>query len=794
MELKEEVTPLGFLQKRGRKKNSQKLFPGERILSSVQNKGLWEELCGGKIKKLFSRKRRNTRIPIKSKLEAVQFAKMFNNNSQAALKFGVDESTIRRWRLKEEQFKKQSHINTKITLHKGKESKFKNIEHYLINFIDSNRKMGNPISTLAIIAEIIKLCPEAKDASKGSLRVWVYRFMKRYTLSFRSSTHIGQKMPDNVVKEVKKFFKKVIKERVSYPYGLKLICNMDETPIFLNMPPSKTIAKKGAKTVFIRTHNQEKVRISVLLTIAADGTKLPPFVIFKDKKHGKNEENLKKLPMVQNGEVFVACNENAWSTTHIMKKWLNKVWIPYVNKINPEDGQGLMIIDSAPSHIKPSLLEYINKKKQKYVLIPPGMTRVLQPLDVSINGPFKRYMKNLYIDECIRNKDINMKISREQILKWILEIWHDESKIKKINVENSFKYCGISNSLNGEEDGMIQVLKKINDEDGITTPEDESTQNITLSGIDLTNSKNTESDIISNTQTSMMSNLNTNNDEEIVDKAQSISVMEEGDENIMEKNSENFDDKNINEENMMFDIDYVDEDMDNNAESQTMQEIQNILIQNDCFNTNIVNKGNKKRKNNEIKNCLNDNEINDIIQPSGTTIYEYGKDDLDSLSLNEEEEKYEEINNDNFDNKIWFEQGENKHEDNENKIMDLSPKNEDGEEKGIVMPINVENENIKEKEKEKDISINMENEDKKNESLTMTDNKIMSSLSTQDNKNSTFTFSLEESNEANLLENILFGDEEKDKKLQNLLFGDNDEDKKLKNLLKEKILKIKNMI
>ena len=785
MELQQEITPFGLLQKRGRKRKSQNLFPGERIIATAQSRGVLEEICGGKIKKLFSKKRRNTRITIKSKLEAVQFAKMFNNNTQAALKFGVDESTIRRWRAKEEEFKKQSHINTKITLHKGKESKFKSIEQYLINFIDTNRKMGNPISTLAIIAEIIKLCPEAKAASKGSLRVWVYRFMKRYTLSFRSSTHIGQKMPENAVKEVKKFFKKVIKERVGYPYGLELICNMDETPIFLNMPPSKTIAKKGSKTVFIRSQNQEKVRISVLLTIAADGTKLPPFVIFKDKKHGKNEENLKKLPMVQNGEVFVACNENAWSTTHIMKKWLNKVWVPYVQKKNPKDNQGLMIIDSAPSHIKPSLLEYINKKKQKYILIPPGMTRVLQPLDVSINGPFKQYMKNLYIDECIRNKDLNMKISREQILKWILEIWHDEEKITKEMVENSFKYCGISNSLTGEEDHMVKVIKKINEEDGITTQDEESTQNITLTGIGINESKNTENDMGTNTQTSLISSLISNNNEmsdkmdkyKESEKLESISEMEkmeskfEGnnieDNNIENENRSNIDEErnkieeeknNDNEDNMMFDIDYVDEDMENMEESQTIQDIKHMFIVNDCSNINQV-------KNKNISNN-NYNESTDIIQPSGMTVYEYEKDDLESVSLTQEENN--EINNDDFDNKIWFEPEEKKID---NKKEDHSTLNEE--------------EYLK--------NIDNKKEEKKEQSISISENKIFESLSSQTNKNS-FTFSVEESNEANILENILFGNNEKDKKLQSILFEDNEEDQKLKKLLEEKIKKIKNMI
>ena len=51
---------------------------------------------------------------------------------------------------------------------------------------------------------------------------------------------------------------------------------MDETPIFFNMYPNKTIAKKGNKTILIKTQSQEKWR-SVILCITVDGEKLPPF-------------------------------------------------------------------------------------------------------------------------------------------------------------------------------------------------------------------------------------------------------------------------------------------------------------------------------------------------------------------------------------------------------------------------------------------------------------------------------------------------------------------------------------
>ena len=46
---------------------------------------------------------------------------------------------------------------------------------------------------------------------------------------------------------------------------LEQIANMDETPLFLNMAKTKTIAKIGSKTVNIKTHGLEKVRVTVIL-------------------------------------------------------------------------------------------------------------------------------------------------------------------------------------------------------------------------------------------------------------------------------------------------------------------------------------------------------------------------------------------------------------------------------------------------------------------------------------------------------------------------------------------------
>ena len=65
-------------------------------------------------------------------------------------------------------------------------------------------------------------------------------------------------------------------------FPLDYMCNMDETPIFLNLLPSKIIDKKGKKTISVRTTASEKNRITATLCCTASGKMLLPFVIFKE--------------------------------------------------------------------------------------------------------------------------------------------------------------------------------------------------------------------------------------------------------------------------------------------------------------------------------------------------------------------------------------------------------------------------------------------------------------------------------------------------------------------------------
>ena len=56
---------------------------------------------------------------------------------------------------------------------------------------------------------------------------------------------------------------------------------MDEIPLFMNILSKKTIVKIGFYEVIIKTYNQMRVHVTVILWFFADGTKLLPMLVFK---------------------------------------------------------------------------------------------------------------------------------------------------------------------------------------------------------------------------------------------------------------------------------------------------------------------------------------------------------------------------------------------------------------------------------------------------------------------------------------------------------------------------------
>ena len=107
--------------------------------------------------------------------------------------------------------------------------------------------------------------------------------MNQSELTLRQKTHIAQKLPKDVDKKVQKFFAFGIKERKRFDFALENIINMNETPMYFDMPGNTTVDKVGSKTVSVKTTGHERQHFTVVLACQANGKKIRPLVIFKRK-------------------------------------------------------------------------------------------------------------------------------------------------------------------------------------------------------------------------------------------------------------------------------------------------------------------------------------------------------------------------------------------------------------------------------------------------------------------------------------------------------------------------------
>lgn len=186
-----------------------------------------------------------------------------------------------------------------------------------------------------------------------------------------------------------------------------------------------TVDKKGKEDIKISTTGAEKLSFTVVLGVTLEGGKCPPMIIFK---------NLKKIPK-QNfpSGIVVKVNKNGWMTEEIMKEWVTKYLLERPNPAeNPNDS--LLIMDSAPSHITVAVKEAV-KKVSKIAIIPGGMTKLLQPLDISVNKSFKRKIRKKW-EEWISDeknhtytKNGNLRrASYAEVARWVYESFNSISK------------------------------------------------------------------------------------------------------------------------------------------------------------------------------------------------------------------------------------------------------------------------------------------------------------------------------------------------------------------------------
>lgn len=328
-----------------------------------------------------------------------------------------------------------------------------NVEDVLAQFIRHRRAAYAFFGEHDVKEEALALFSEFGEEGKFvASSGWLKDFLHTHSLASHSS-HSLQKVrrgDANLLSDdqrVQMFWHQIRFLREHKGFSLDQIVNCDETHVSYEMHPSHVIDERGGKgPVKVLSEGKEKAACTVLLCTTASGRKLPPLVIFKGERQLKVEHDENKL--------IVLFNRKGFMNEHVYSLWIEK----YLAAAFPNGC--LLVHDAFRGHFTQKAELTALKHKVLFVCVPEALTSRVQPMDVSVNGPFKKQLaircahflslrEKMDITDPLRAQDW-----RQVVVGWIVAAFES---VKEQTIVKSFQITGISNDVSGAQDQLVTV-------------------------------------------------------------------------------------------------------------------------------------------------------------------------------------------------------------------------------------------------------------------------------------------------------------------------------------------------
>jgi len=217
---------------------------------------------------------------------------------------------------------------------------------------------------------------------------WVARFMSRH-FQLESERRKGieaARIKDVSPERLQRWFDDLLKIITEFNIELENIYNMDESGFAIgDVEASQRIIDATIRQRFQAKPGRQEW-VTAIECICADGTFLPPLIIFKG-------ENLSRqwIPASIHQDWRFGCNTKGWTSNIHGLQWLCEVF----ERLTREKANGkprLLICDGHDSHITASWIAHCMKNNIIFMVLPPHSSHLTQPLDVGVFGPLKTCM------------------------------------------------------------------------------------------------------------------------------------------------------------------------------------------------------------------------------------------------------------------------------------------------------------------------------------------------------------------------------------------------------------------
>jgi hypothetical protein len=311
----------------------------------------------------------------------------------AAVELGVCHTLLVRW-TKDLARLQSTPWSKKWTGFDRPKGQLHSIEHELLMFIFSQHEQGINVKHTLVRLKASLLLPNTFSAKsyEAHLKV-VMRFMRKHKYVYCTQTNKAMCAPQEVCDKAWEFLEFTCPLLIGPHPNRHWIFNMDQMPLHFSYHSSKTLEKRGTKTIHIRKTGNGMKRATGAFTITADGIFFTPMIIYKGKPHG--HITTKELPKYDPTSIY-ACQEATWMDERCMLIWVDQILGPYLMVTPPPPSiQPVILLDSYHCHMMASVINKIAKLGIEVIHIPGRCTALCQLLDIGVNKPFKQRICHL---------------------------------------------------------------------------------------------------------------------------------------------------------------------------------------------------------------------------------------------------------------------------------------------------------------------------------------------------------------------------------------------------------------